>query len=307
MRERNKSKPASRFGIGEWFGYQFDKLPDEERLDFANNLNESRPCPFRTDGKSKCTKRGGVCSYRMYTPIADSGEDLPLCKPVDGPRGGLRISCPYRFQESNTIFEWASKVILGADNPMAVKEVDFHVSPGTLDSEKGKATGKIDEILATIDHNGDLQWCALEIQGVYFSGDAMSNDFKGIREADGQLCLPAGRRRMDYRSSGPKRLMPQLQIKVPTLRRWGKRMAVVVDRSFFDSMGEMDIVDDISNCDIVWLIVDLDVDAIGKRAKLVKDEVRFTTLERAVEGLTGGTPVTMQEFERLIRRKLNID
>jgi hypothetical protein len=97
--------------------------------------------------------------------------------------------------------------------------------------------------------------------------------------------------------------MPQLQIKVPTLRRWGKKMAVVVDRAFFDSMGEMDRVGDLSNADICWFIVRFDQDPETGRARLVKDEVRYTTLERSVEGLTGGKPVSLSEFEQRVKAK----
>jgi hypothetical protein len=52
----------------------------------------------------------------------------------------------------------------------------------------------------------------------------MENDFKVMREWIGPgVPFPAVQRRPDFRSSGPKRLMPQLQIKVPTISRWGRR------------------------------------------------------------------------------------
>jgi hypothetical protein len=149
-----------------------------------------------------------------------------------------------------------------------------------------------------------MNWCALEIQAVYFSGTSMRREFDVIRESKmDTLPFPTGQRRPDYRSSGPKRLMPQLQIKVPTLRRWGKKMAVVVDRPFFNSLGKMDDLKEVSNSDIAWFIVDYE-EGNGKSAILRRDEVRFTTLERAVEGLTGGVPVGLGEFESRIRSKL---
>jgi len=95
--------------------------------------------------------------------------------------------------------------------------------------------------------------------------------------------------------------MPQLQIKVPTLRRWGKKMAVVVDRSFFDALGKMEDVSDISNADVAWFVVGYDESSTP--IQLTRDFVCFTTLERAVEGLTGGMPVTLVEFERRIMEK----
>jgi hypothetical protein len=150
-----------------------------------------------------------------------------------------------------------------------------------------------------------MEWAALEIQAVYFSGNAMKGEFEAFADENVDwVIFPAGKRRPDYRSSGPKRLMPQLQIKVPTLRRWGKKMAVVVDRSFFDSIGEMDRVAHISNADIAWFVVKFEEVPGSNQMRLVKDEVRYTTLERSVEGLTGGKPVTLPVFQERIRDKV---
>ncbi|MBI1786160.1 MAG: hypothetical protein HYR60_01240 [Acidobacteria bacterium] len=96
--------------------------------------------------------------------------------------------------------------------------------------------------------------------------------------------------------------MPQLQIKVPSLRRWGKKMAVVVDEDFFAALGPMDDVADISNCDIAWFVVQYD-ESSGE-AVLKKGSHRFTTLERAVEGLTRGHPVSLQRFQERLGKRL---
>lgn len=148
-----------------------------------------------------------------------------------------------------------------------------------------------------------LRWCALEVQAVYFSGPAMKKEFRVLRKIrSGKFPFPIAHRRPDYRSSGPKRLMPQLQIKVPTLRRWGKKMAVVVDRSFYNALAPMRQVQDISSCDIAWFIVRYD--ETDGRAILRPDSVKLTTLESAVEGLTGGEPVSQPVFEERVREKL---
>ena len=57
--------------------------------------------------------------------------------------------------------------------------------------------------------------------------------------APSPVLYPVGKRRPDYRSSGPKRLSPQLDVKVPVLRNWGKKVVVVIDRYFFDNMNEL--------------------------------------------------------------------
>ena len=85
--------------------------------------------------------------------------------------------------------------------------------------------------------------------------------------------------------------MPQLQIKAPSLRRWGKKMAVVVDEDFFAALGAMDDVSDISNADIAWFVVRFDEAESGFILSWAFH--RFTALERAVEGLTGGHPVSL--------------
>ena len=215
---------------------------------------------------------------------------------------GLRVLCPRRFEEDMTIFQWVGEVVLGTSTPAIATEIGF------LKAEDGNThVGRIDMVLANQGDGGTtaLNWCALEIQAVYFSGRSMGEEFRNIRNYEGdQPPFPGHIRRPDYRSSGPKRLMPQLQIKVPTLRRWGKKMVVVVDKHFFESLGHMEEVGDLSSGDIAWFTVDFEEDQASGRFKLVRDSVHVTTLERATEGLTGGSPVTLTEFEEGIRSKL---
>jgi hypothetical protein len=146
-------------------------------------------------------------------------------------------------------------------------------------------------------------WCGLEIQSVYFSGDKMSIEYPPFEEvAPPYAPFPQGRRRPDFRSSSAKRLLPQLQTKIPSLRRWGKKMAVVVDEAFFYEMAEMKEVDHISNCDIVWIVVGYERE--GQSLQLRRKRVCLTTLEDAVLGLTAGKPVAQEEFEDRIAAKL---
>lgn len=292
-----------------------------------------QPCPFRTTLERwvPCTKRNGVCSMRLYRR---ADENAPT-KPASEPEGSLRAICPYRLHESDEVFAWASDLLLGKAGASMVREVGFLESQPnpvegevTADTEEpseteaepdgkpsdrdGKDVGRIDMILADTTKPSDypLPWGALEIQAVYFSGPEMPGLIRQIKadctnasSADG-IVFPDRIRRPDYRSSGPKRLMPQLQIKVPTLRRWGKKMAVVVDRSFFASL-RMQAVTHISNADIAWLVVKFVHDPTNRRFVLRReDKAVYTTLEEAVIGLTGGKPVTKDEFEQRIREKL---
>ena len=176
---------------------------------------------------------------------------------------------------------------------------------GEVESEQqdADAVGMIDKILVSPEGQ-QVKWCALEMQAVYFSGKSMENDFKEMRTWNGPgIPFPTVVRRPDFRSSGPKRLMPQLQVKVPTISRWGKKMAVVVDGAFWDSLGDMREVRDLSNADIAWFVVVFSGPEEG-RFRLKRDEVHLTTLTHAVEGLTGGAPVSLETFECEIRARM---
>jgi hypothetical protein len=310
-----KPKDSSpRFGIGEWFGFNVTQLSGDERRQLAGEVLKPKkerlpqPCPFQARKVDAiCSKEGGVCSLRLYSYDAHPDTGRAVGVPVAGKQGELRATCPYRFHDDLDVFKWVGETILGDPNPLLVGEVGFLEAGASTDSEGGDDVGRIDMVLVSSKTPNDapMNWAALEIQAVYFSGNAMKGEFEAFNDPGVDwVIFPAGRRRPDYRSSGPKRLMPQLQIKVPTLRRWGKKMAVVVDRAFFDSIGEMDNVADISNADIAWFVVRFEEVEGQKRTRIVRDEVRYTTLERSVEGLTGGKPVPLPVFETRITDKI---
>jgi hypothetical protein len=309
---KRKNPVNTRFGIGEWYGRLYFPLLVDDRRELAaraQGRGEKPPCPFKpaVDGRlQSCTKKGGVCSLRLYEKT-ETGSAIP----VEGHGSALRAVCPSRFREKNTVVNWVGEILIDAPEPLAVGEVGFLTSETMSElsttegsaQEDGDDVGRIDSILMHPNLE-NFAWCALELQAVYFSGPGMTSEFKQAETFTGEeVPFPTAIRRPDYRSSGPKRLMPQLQIKVPTLRRWGKKMAVVVDEAFFSALGHMDNVPEPSNADIAWFIVKFEEQ--GEMAELKCDRVRFTTLERAVEGLTAGKPVSLPEFERRIRVKLD--
>lgn len=305
LKTKKPRLPRRRFSIGEWYGIPLTTLTPDERRHFANiqSLKKAeRPeilCPFQST-ETVCKKKGGVCSLRLY----EEDRESKLVNAIEGVPGFLRTTCPYRFEENNTIYEWVGRTIIGTEEPLVLGEIGFLETPPMEDIEYEPAdVGRIDKVLVTAGSQ-PLMWCALEEQAVYFQGKAMRNDFAAIRNESGDgLVLSPVIRRPDYRSSGPKRLMPQLQIKVPSLRRWGKKMAVVVDRSFFSAMGRMRTVPHLSNCDVAWFVVRYEQTDNG-RFRLVPDTVQYTTLEDSVEGLTAGVPVSLEEFETRILTKL---
>lgn len=167
---------------------------------------------------------------------------------------------------------------------------------------KTKKIGKVDFLIAKLDAGGlPVDFAALEVQSVYISG-------KGIRPAfnrflkNGQFASGTDERRMDFRSSAQKRLMPQLNLKVPVFRRWGKKFFVAVDTSFFAAMPAIRNVNSLSNSEVTWLVYPFGV-ANGSFTP-GQPEVKFTLWEDVLGALREGTAPTPEEVLAEIRLKL---
>ena len=288
-----KAGPAVRYTIGEWFGRPAAGMDAADRMRAAAMALGCEPppqCPF--DGPRQCKKAGGVCSLRPHAQ-GGGGSAVPAGEEVC-------TVCPRRLCEDDLVVRWVGEEVLGTAEPLTVREVDF------LRTKDGKAAGRIDMILCdprTLDSGGGLQWCIVETQTVYFSGGKMEDEFKEIRRGGGsRVPFPAGPRRPDFRSSGAKRLQPQLEAKCPTLARWGKKTAVVVDRPFFDSLGPMDRAIDNDDAEIIWFVVRYE--PRGGRYALARDAVAPVTLDVARRGLQNAEPVSKHDFEGALREKL---
>ncbi len=291
-RKTESKKSSARYGVGELYGFDFSLLSASDIRKLSSVQCKSQVCPFKSNSKP-CNKAGGVCSLRRFVKERN---DV-----VSSDEGSLVATCPSRFYDNSVALSWAGQTLLGTDSPLVLTELPFLMSTSGSGSD-AVTVGKIDMVLVDPDTT-KLRWCALEIQSVYFSGASMSKDFNVMKKWKGPgIPFPQGKRRPDFRSSGPKRLMPQLQIKVPTVSRWGKKMAVVVDRPFWESLGTIQEVDDVSNCDIAWFVMDYQHD--GSRFCMQPAGLHLTTLDRAVEGLTGGKPTSLVAFEDSLRAKL---
>jgi hypothetical protein len=295
-------KIRSRYSIGEWYGRGFETISPADRFRLAKTEWEmdsltGTPCAFQAD--AKCNKKGGVCSLRSYQQVGDG--------PVVG-TGPLVTTCPQRFLESDAIFRWVGVKLLQTPEPVVLSEVGFldrlrpEEQAADDEADSRDFIGRIDNVLVH-PSNVPLDWCALELQAVYFSGKSMRNEFKMLSETEHHvLPYPAKHRRPDWRSSGPKRLLPQLQTKVPTIRTWGKKMAVVIDEAFYSSLVGLEREKHLSNAEIAWFVVAYE--PAPKGWKLVPREVVFTKLEASVKSLTGGVPLSREKFEEQLRLKL---
>ena len=299
-----KRAGTSRYGIAEWFGMNPAKLNTRERSHLYDHSQKgplSRlPCPFQQTllPGATCSKAGGVCSIRKYQELNTGG-----ARAFDEE---IATVCPNRFLAEGDLLRWAGEILLQTPHPIVVKEVPFLAKVGTSDSDAnedgnaaGRAAGRIDWVLVHPDVKAPLRWCAFETQAVYFSGKAMNSEFESWKnESQRSIPFPNETRRPDYRSSGPKRLAPQLRVKVPELRNWGAKTCVLVDRYFFNQMGPLQSVvgsggNKLANSEVVWLVADYNMSG-----QMIRGNVHYSRLEDSIAALNATESIGKDKFEK---------
>jgi len=249
-------------------------------------------CPFQ-EGRVRCGKRGGVCSIQRYDAESDRHQITRAAQASELPIA----TCPHRFSEGNLVPRWLASIV-GFDRYFIAREVPFMRSPTT-----DRPAGRIDLVIAN-----DLsasKWLGLEIQAVYFSGKGMQKDFELLLEDEGDNPpAPRANRRPDWRSSSAKRLMPQAQIKVPTLRRWGTKLAIAVDWPFFNAIGGAsdNPSHDLDDGDVIWL-----VPQISAEYRLEPFHWEVLTLEDSSKKLLSAETVKRGEFEQGLKERLRAE
>jgi len=114
--------------------------------------------------------------------------------------------------EASTIFRWVADTLLQTTDPIVLSQIGFldRLRPELTEEDDDEQEdsrdfiGRIDNVLVHPSRN-PIDWCALEIQAVYFSGKSMSNEFTMLAATElATLAYPAKHRRPDWRSSGPR-------------------------------------------------------------------------------------------------------
>jgi hypothetical protein len=219
--------------ISEIFGHGIEDQSDEAWAD-----RNARRCRFR-DGpcnKSSNTDPIGICS------VSDGQEAASLC--------------PVRFLDEGRIFRDAARMAFGEAASFSIfPEIRILQVPDLKKPGHMKKIGKVDFVLGKIDDGVVKDFCAVEVQAAYFSGTETRSALKHfmVNRHFGTLDTF---RRPDFRSSAQKRLIPQLQLKVPVFRRWGKKFFVVVDSQFFRSLPEFRATSP-ANSELTWLVYPL--------------------------------------------------
>lgn len=270
--------------LAEVFGFMTD-----DQSSTAHRYRSHRLCPFNNKvpncTKDKAKNPLGVCS------IMQNG------KPV--------ITCPVRFREDWLITDDAASFFFG-DNVLWSSLTEVR-----LNDACGKSAGNIDVVLVAYDEQGKVtDFGALEIQAVYISGNVrdpfehyMKNpEFNFAMDWSEQPNYP----RPDFLSSSRKRLAPQLLFKGGILHTWKKKMAVAINKSFFDTLPSLKKVNK-DEADIAWFIYDLDPvkDRDYDRYRLRKVDVVYTGFEEALLSITTAIPGNVEDFVKLLQEKLD--
>jgi len=262
-----------------------------DQTDAAKRYRSYRLCPFNNK-EPNCTKDKaknplGVCSiYHESKPV---------------------ITCPIRFRQDWIIVDDAATFFFDE----GTRRSSLTLTEVRLNDANGKPAGNIDVVLVAYDVDGKvLDFGALEIQAVYISGNVREPFEYYMGDPQSRATMDWSKKpnypRPDYLSSSRKRLVPQLVYKGGILKAWGKKIAVALNKSFFDTLPTLEQVPK-PDADIAWLIYDLELHTeTGKapgRYYLTKVGEVFTKLEPALLSITKPLPGKVEDFIKLLQEK----
>ncbi len=268
--------------LAEVFGFPIDNFSSD-----ATRHRTKRLCPFN-NRVPNCTK--------------DKANDpLGVCSVYEG--GNPVVTCPIRFREKWLIADDAAAFFFPPDARWtSLTEV-------RLTDKNGHSAGNIDVILVAYDDAGRLlDFGALEVQSVYISGNVRRPFEYYMADPDGRSQLDwNGERfypRPDYLSSSIKRLVPQLIYKGGILTKWHKKIAIAVDRPFFNTLPELPRTT-CEAADTVLLVYDLRHDPATNIYALAPVEAVYTLLAPALQRLTTLEPGPVEFFVGRLQDKLD--
>jgi hypothetical protein len=254
--------------LAEVFGFPVDNmLPD------AVNHRQGKLCPYHNSSGMKCTKNS-------------ASDPLGVCAIFDGQRPV--VTCPVRMRQDFTIIADAIDFFFpGVSNYQPVTEV-------RLKDKNGKSAGNIDIVIAAQNDEGDIvDFGAVEIQTVYISGN-VTKAFREYMKNPAVNCTMEWPRkdypRPDYLSSSRKKLIPQLSYKGGIIWEHGKKMAIAIDRPYFEHLPRLKEVHP-AEAEIVWLVYDFSVNESQYQYRLERYRAVYTQFQTVHEVLSNSSYV----------------
>ena len=235
-----------------------------DKSEKADRYRSRRLCPFNNKvpncTKDKAKDPLGVCSiYHEGRPV---------------------ITCPIRFREDWIITDDAASFFFKKGTTWS------SLTEVRLNDSHGKSAGNIDVVLVAYDAKGKVyDFGALEIQAVYISGNVRDPFEYFMKDPKGRALMDWSDQpnypRPDYLSSSRKRLAPQLLFKGSILHGCKKKIAVALNKNFFDTLPKLKRVSK-QKADIAWLIYDVMLPptgaatALSYQTKLVRRDVVYS-------------------------------
>jgi hypothetical protein len=268
--------------LAEVFGFPINNGSRE-----AARSRQHRLCPFG-NRVPNCTK--------------DKANDpLGVCSIIDGKQ--VVITCPIRFRQDWIIAEDAASFFFPSGAKWTtLTEVRLH-------DKHGKSAGNIDVVLVSYNDKGKItDFGALEVQAVYISGN-VRNPFEYYMQAPSHRgSMDWGKRpnypNPDYLSSSRKRLAPQLIFKGGILRAWNKKIAVALNRGFFETLPKLNAVKPKAG-DIAWFVYDLKRQAAENTYKLVRYKTVYTNFSESLDRITRSEAGNVKGFVEHLQEKVD--
>jgi hypothetical protein len=244
-----------------------------------------------------------LCLYNNKVPncTKDKAKDpLGVCSIYDA--DSVAITCPIRFRQ-----DWL----------IAVDAAEFFFPPNIawtsltevrLPDKHGRSAGNIDVVLVAYnDQERVVSFGALEVQAVYISGNirnAFEHYMKDPKSRHDMTWEGPYYPRPDYLSSSRKRLAPQLIYKGGILNEWGRKLAVVVDKSFFSTLPQLPETHP-DKADIAWLVYDLTFEQSQNHYNLTSYQSVFTAFTPALDTITTAEAGPVADFIEHLQQKLD--
>ncbi len=251
----------------------------------AVRYRKNRLCPFNNKvpncTKDKAKNPLGVCSIYHNDDVV--------------------ITCPIRFRQDWIITDHAAEFFFQSGATWS------SLTEVRLNDNFGKSAGNIDIVLVAYDGTGKIyDFGSLEVQAVYISGNVRTPfeyymaDLKANQKMD--WSAEPNYPRPDYLSSSRKRLAPQLIFKGGIINSWKKKIAVALNKSFFETLPTLKRVEK-EKADIVWLVYDLKLES--GRFQLKRVDAVYTEFQPALMTITQPAPGKLEDFIKVLQEKLN--
>ncbi len=268
--------------FAEVFGFPADNLSQE-----AIRYRRYKLCPFNNRvpncTKDKANDPLGVCSVFHNDDIV--------------------ITCPVRFRREWIIAEDAAAFFFPANASWtSLTEV-------RLNDRSGRSAGNIDVVLVAYDERGRItNFGALEVQAVYISGNIRRPFEYYMEDPSGRINMDWSGRpnypRPDYLSSSRKRLAPQLLYKGGIINAWGRKLAVAINKGFYETLPDLEEVD-ATEADIAWLVYDLTPDANSNRYVLQRIRTIYSRFDLSLSRITTSQAGDEREFIEHLQSRLD--